>query len=67
MFKNNKPQLTIGEHLFYQNLPDDILSRINKLIDARLVKAARKPGKDDDFFCQKGRKDALWLQESYCH
>ena len=35
MFKENKAQLTIGEHLIYQNLPEDILSRINKnkLID----------------------------------
>nr|WP_231887749.1 hypothetical protein [Thermodesulfatator autotrophicus] len=33
MFHNNSPQLTIGEHLVYQNLPEDFLSRINKLID----------------------------------
>ena len=33
MFKKNSGQLTIGEHLIYQNLPEDILSRINKLID----------------------------------
>jgi len=33
MFKKNNGQLTIGEHLMYQNLPEDILSRINKLID----------------------------------
>ncbi len=32
MFKKNKGQLTIGEHLISQNLPEDILSRINKLI-----------------------------------
>jgi len=40
MFKKNKGQLTIGEHLIYQNLPDDILSRINKLIDGNLSKKA---------------------------
>lgn len=33
MFKKNSGQLTIGEHLIYQNLPDDLLSRINKLIN----------------------------------
>jgi len=33
MFKKNSGQLIIGEHLIYQNLPEDILSRINKLID----------------------------------
>ena len=33
MFKKNSGQLTIGEHLIYQNLPEDILSRINKLIN----------------------------------
>ena len=33
MFKKTNGQLTIGEHLIYQNLPEDILSRINKLID----------------------------------
>jgi len=33
MFKKNSGQLTIGEHLIYQNLPEDILARINKLID----------------------------------
>jgi len=33
MFKQNKSQLTIGEHLIYQNLSEDILSRTNKLID----------------------------------
>ena len=32
MFKKNNGQLTIGEHLIYENLPEDILSRINKLI-----------------------------------
>ncbi|MBA2848491.1 hypothetical protein G4V39_03295 [Thermosulfuriphilus ammonigenes] len=33
MFKKNSGQLTIGEHLIYQNLPEDILSHINKLIN----------------------------------
>lgn len=33
MFKKNSNQLTIGEHLIYQNLPKDILSRVNKLIN----------------------------------
>ena len=33
MFKKDKGQLTIGEHLIYQNLPEDILSRINTLIN----------------------------------
>jgi IS5 family transposase len=33
MFKKTNGQLTLGEHLIYQNLPEDILSRINKLID----------------------------------
>jgi len=32
MLKTNKFSITIGEHLIYQNLPEDILSRINKLI-----------------------------------
>jgi len=36
MFKENSGQLTIGEHLIYQNLPEDILSRINKLIEGNL-------------------------------
>jgi len=33
MFKKNSGQLTIGEHLIYQNIPEDILSRVNKFID----------------------------------
>ncbi len=33
MFRENNTNLTIGEHLIYQNLPDDILARINKLIN----------------------------------
>gem|GEM_PF-5835462 len=30
---SKKSQLTIEEHLIYRDLPEDILSRINKLID----------------------------------
>jgi len=33
MFKKDNCPITISEHLIYQNLPEDILSRINKLID----------------------------------
>nr|WP_245523102.1 hypothetical protein [Thermodesulfatator indicus] len=33
MLRGNNTNLTIGKHLIYQNLPDDILARINKLIN----------------------------------
>ena len=33
MYKKNHTQLTIGENLLYQNLPDDILSKLNQLIN----------------------------------
>ena len=33
MLKKNSGQLTIGEHIIYQNLPKDILSRIDILIN----------------------------------
>jgi len=35
MFKENTQQFTLGEHLIYQNLPEDVLFRLNKLIEWR--------------------------------
>ena len=35
MFKKNDIQFTIGEQLIYQNLPEDTLSQIDRLIDWR--------------------------------
>jgi len=40
--------------------------KAGKIIEARLVKAARKPGKDDDASFTKRRKNNLWLQGPYC-
>jgi len=33
MYKKNYTQLTIGENILYQNLPDDILAKLNRLIN----------------------------------
>jgi IS5 family transposase len=33
MYKKDYTQLTIGENLLYQNLPDDILAKLNRLIN----------------------------------
>ncbi|WP_255592093.1 transposase [Thermosulfurimonas sp. F29] len=33
MYKESHNQLTFGEYLLYQNLPDDILAYLNRIID----------------------------------